>query len=322
MERHVRAGPSHDDRDLDGANSSLEGLGRWRSQRPVAGPVRSPEPGHAGIPMSSRSRACSIVTRVQLPAAAGALFPSSRWAVLLSEAAVPAAGFPGRADEQDGKGGQVRQDLVLAHVGVPGLSWFWAGGASVAVTAATSTGCWTASTWTACWRGWTSMTSSGASTSTRWSSRPTSAPSSPHPPAGPRAMCWGLTRNGTATGDSELNPAALPPTVVPMWTRAHLAGAPKPQPNQRKPSLTRTIRPALPPIAPNKCYLVSSRGRVRLGSYATGWFPRPPGLARWPHPDVGAEVSRWLRRNGVAVARTRRRRPTGRGGRRLARGWW
>jgi hypothetical protein len=64
----------------------------------------------------------------------------------LSEAAVPAAGFPGRAGEQDGKGGQVRQDLVLAHVGVPGLSWFWAGGASVAVAAATSTGCWTGST--------------------------------------------------------------------------------------------------------------------------------------------------------------------------------
>jgi len=54
---------------------------------------------------------------------------------------------------------------------------------------------------------------SSASTSTRWSSRPTSAPSSPHPPAGPRAMCWGLTHNGTAAGDSELNPAALPPTV-------------------------------------------------------------------------------------------------------------
>ena len=96
----------------------------------------------------------------------------------------------------------------------------------------------------------------------------------------------------------------------------------KPQPNQRKPSLTRTIRPALPAHAPFRAYLVSSRGRVRLGSYATGRFPRPPGLARWPHPDVRAEVSRWPRRNGVAVARTRRRRPTGRGGRRLARGWW
>jgi hypothetical protein len=29
----------------------------------------------------------------------------------------------------------------------------------------------------------------------------------------------GLTHNGTATGDSELNPAALPPTVVPMWSK-------------------------------------------------------------------------------------------------------
>lgn len=36
----------------------------------------------------------------------------------------------------------------------------------------------------------------------------------------------------------------------------------------------------------------------------------------------GTEVSRWPCRNGVAVARTQRRRPTGRGGRRLARGWW
>ena len=53
---------------------------------------------------------------------------------------------------------------------------------------------------------------------------------------------------------------------------------------------------------------------MRLGLYATGRFPRPPGLARWPHPDVRAEVSRWPSRNGVAVARTRRRRPTGRGG--------
>ena len=31
---------------------------------------------------------------------------------------------------------------------------------------------------------------------------------------------------GTATGGSELNPGALPPTVVPMWTKAHLAGSP------------------------------------------------------------------------------------------------
>ena len=60
----------------------------------------------------------------------------------------------------------------------------------------------------------------------------------------------GLTHNGTATGDSELNPQALPPTVVPMWTKAHLAGSPKPQPNQRKPSLSRTILPALPAHCP------------------------------------------------------------------------
>ncbi len=35
----------------------------------------------------------------------------------------------------------------------------------------------------------------------------------------------------------------------------------------------------------------SWRGAPDLGS-ATGRFPRPPGLARWPHPDVRAEVSR------------------------------
>ena len=42
-------------------------------------------------------------------------------------------------------------------------------------------------------------------------------------------------------------------------------------------------------------------------------------------PDVAADdlaEEEWPRRNGVAVARTRRWRPTGRGGRRLARGWW
>jgi hypothetical protein len=55
-----------------------------------------------------------------------------------------------------------------------------------------------------------------------------------------------------------------------------------------------------------------------------GRLPRAMLLldARWPDPDVRAEVSRWPCRNGVAVARTRRWRPTGRGGRRLARGWW
>ncbi len=73
----------------------------------------------------------------------------------------------------------------------------------------------------------------------------------------------GLTLNGTATDDSELNPAALPPTVVPTWTRAHLAGSPKPQPNQRKPSLTPTIRPALPAHCPFRAYLVSSANFIR-----------------------------------------------------------
>ena len=56
-----------------------------------------------------------------------------------------------------------------------------------------------------------------------------------------------------------------------------------------------------------------------------GTFDSPDALgclAGGRRPDVRAEVSRWPRRNGVAVARTRRRRPTGRGGQRLARGWW
>ena len=48
----------------------------------------------------------------------------------------------------------------------------------------------------------------------------------------------------------------------------------------------------------------------------------PQRLDEQGHPNVRAEVSQWPCRNGVAVARTRRGRPTGRGGRRLARGWW
>ena len=32
--------------------------------------------------------------------------------------AAPAGGLPGGADQQDGQGGQVRQDLVLADIGV------------------------------------------------------------------------------------------------------------------------------------------------------------------------------------------------------------
>jgi hypothetical protein len=46
------------------------------------------------------------------------------------------------------------------------------------------------------------------------------------------------------------------------------------------------------------------------------------GVYRRGHDLRPPEVSRWRRRSGVAVARTRRRRPTGRGGRCLARGWW
>ena len=53
----------------------------------------------------------------------------------LGRTAVPAAGFPGRVGEQDADSGQVRKDLVLAQVGVPGPSWFWADGSGVAVAA-------------------------------------------------------------------------------------------------------------------------------------------------------------------------------------------
>jgi hypothetical protein len=125
--------------------------------------------------MSGRSRACSIVTRAQPPAAAGALFlrfslggpPLSvlagvsvsgvladddrrrvvaagvqgpairvvgeddavgarpagqhgavRRAGHLSGSAAVRSGYPGRRGEQDGDSGQVRQDLILADIGV------------------------------------------------------------------------------------------------------------------------------------------------------------------------------------------------------------
>ena len=53
----------------------------------------------------------------------------------LRRAAVRPGGFAGGAGEQDGDGGQVREDLVLSHVGVRGASGFWAGSAGVAVAA-------------------------------------------------------------------------------------------------------------------------------------------------------------------------------------------
>ena len=53
----------------------------------------------------------------------------------LGNGAAPRSGFPGRAGEQDGKGGQVREDLVFADVGVRGPSRFLACGAGVAVAA-------------------------------------------------------------------------------------------------------------------------------------------------------------------------------------------
>jgi hypothetical protein len=67
-----------------------------------------------------------------------------------------------------------------------------------------------------------------------------------------------------------------------------------------------------------------AKAAMPLAGNDLGRLPRAMLLldARWAHPDVRAEVSRWPCRNGVAVARTRRWRPTGRGGRRLARGWW
>ena len=67
---------------------------------------------------------------------------------------------------------------------------------------------------------------------------------------------------------------------------------------------------------------VARRVAVRAGPKPFLLLPIAGLIVAGGHPDVRAEVSRWPRRNGVAVARTRRRRPTGRGGRRLARGWW
>src|SRR6185437_106833 len=56
----------------------------------------------------------------------------------LRQAAVCPVRFPGGDGEQDGDGGQVREDLVLPHVGVRGSSRFWAGSAGVAVAAPVS----------------------------------------------------------------------------------------------------------------------------------------------------------------------------------------
>src|SRR4029077_7242958 len=56
-------------------------------------------------------------------------------AAQLRQAAVPAGGFPGRTAEQDGDGGQVRQDLVLPHVGVLRPRGIGDSGAGVAVAA-------------------------------------------------------------------------------------------------------------------------------------------------------------------------------------------
>jgi hypothetical protein len=47
------------------------------------------------------------------------------WARHLSQTPVPAGQGPGRVGEQDGDRGQAREDLVLAHVGVPRPSCFW-----------------------------------------------------------------------------------------------------------------------------------------------------------------------------------------------------
>jgi hypothetical protein len=54
----------------------------------------------------------------------------------LARAAFPAAQFADVAGEQDADSGQVRQDLVLAHVRVLRPARIWAGGARVTVTAA------------------------------------------------------------------------------------------------------------------------------------------------------------------------------------------
>ena len=63
-------------------------------------------------------------------------------------------------------------------------------------------------------------------------------------------------------------------------------------------------------------------GPLRARAVCQWAVPAPARPRPVAAPRRSREVSRWPRRSGVAVARTRRRRPTGRGGRCLARGWW
>jgi len=96
--------------------------------------------------------------------------------------------------------------------------------------------------------------------------------------------------------DSTTPPRTMPgnPTAARSALPARCAPTPrftKPQPNQRKPSLTRTIRPALPAHCLFRAYLVSFRGRVRLGSYATGRFA-PLTLPARPRPVAAPRRSR------------------------------
>ncbi len=62
----------------------------------------------------------------------------------LRQAAVSAVGLPGEAGQQDGEGGQVREDLVLADIGVLRPGGIGDGGAGVAVAATGRRACrWT-----------------------------------------------------------------------------------------------------------------------------------------------------------------------------------
>jgi hypothetical protein len=63
-------------------------------------------------------------------------------------------------------------------------------------------------------------------------------------------------------------------------------------------------------------------GPLRARTVCQWAVPAPARPRPVAAPRRSRAVSRWPRRSGVAVARTRRRRPTGRGGRCLARGWW
>ena len=83
------------------------------------------------------------------------------------------------------------------------------------------------------------------------------------------------------------------------------------------PAALRSAQLGQPP-AVTAAYTITVRSLVAVITVV----PTPRAALPGGGPDVRPGVSWWPRRNGVAVVRTRRWRPIGRGGRRLARGWW